>query len=118
MSKKTNLDGQWHLTRSVAAGKEGASPGGTFILIKGDVVERHTPDHVFERIMLLDPSVQPHHIDLHITNEPNKGEVFLGIYKIEGDILTIAHSLPGRPRPTTFESTEENEQILSISQKQ
>lgn len=118
MAEQINIDGKWLLTRSVSAGKEGASPDGKFLLIEGTLFERHTPNYIFERQLMLNTSVFPYQIDLHITNEPDKGKTFLGIYKVEGDVLTIAHALPGKPRPTTFESTEENEQILSISTKQ
>jgi uncharacterized protein (TIGR03067 family) len=43
-----------------------------------------------------DPKASPPTIDLD-------GE-FLGIYKIEGDSLTICYSFPGKDRPRVFES--------------
>jgi uncharacterized protein (TIGR03067 family) len=109
------INGKWRLTRSVAAGVEGASPEGTFLVIKDNLFERHTPEYVFERQIDVNKDTSPAKIDLHITNEPDKGKIFLGIYKLEGDTLFIAHSLPGNPRPTQFESTAENKQILSVS---
>ena len=72
---------------------------------------------MFTRTIAVDSSKVPHHIDLHITNEPDYGKTFLGIYKIENDTLFIAHALPGKPRPEVFESTTENQQILSVSHK-
>ncbi len=112
------LNGRWVLTRAVSAGEEGASPKGTFLVIQGDEFERHTPTYVFNRKIKINDAVVPHQIDLLITNEPDKGQTFLGIYKIEGNTLMLAHALPSNPRPTDFESTQENKQILSISVKQ
>ena len=111
------LDGKWKVTLSVAAGEEGATPAGTYLLIEGSYFERNTPAHVFTRSLTINKDTLPHQIDLHITNEPDLGKTFLGIYKIEGNTLLIAHALPGRPRPVGFESTPENEQILSVSTK-
>ena len=111
------LNGKWQVDLSVAGGVAGATPVGTYLLIEGGYFERNTPDYVFTRTLTINNDTLPHQVDLHITNEPGIGKIFLGIYKIEGDTLYIAHSLPGRPRPVIFESTPENQQILSVSTK-
>jgi len=118
MNRQEELNGKWMLTSAVSAGEDGASPEGTFLIIQGDDFERHTPAHVFKRKIKVDTTVDPHQIDLAITNEPDLGKTFLGIYRVEGDTLFLAHALPGRPRPTNFISTVENQQVLSISVKQ
>ena len=102
---------------SVAAGIEGATPVGTYLRIADDYFERNTPAYVFTRTIDVNTDTVPHHIDLHITNEPDLGKTFLGIYKLEGNTLSLAHALPGKPRPVSFESTQENQQILSVSEK-
>jgi uncharacterized protein (TIGR03067 family) len=114
----TALNGTWRIVKSVASGVEGATPEGSYLLIRGEVFERHTPSYVFTRTISINAERTPHEIDLLITNEPDKGKVFLGIYSIEGDTLTLAHALPGRPRPTGFASTPDNQQILSVSVRQ
>ncbi|NJO25304.1 MAG: TIGR03067 domain-containing protein [Bacteroidia bacterium] len=114
---ETDIEGKWKIILSVSAGKANASFEESYLMIKGNSFERHTPDYVFERTFTIDSIHKPHHINLLITNEPDKGKIFLGIYKIEGDSLFIAHSLPGFPRPVSFESTLGNKQIFSLSVK-
>ena len=73
--------------------------------------------HVFKIEIVVSNNIFPHEIDLHITNEPEKGKTFLSIYKIEGDTLFICHALPGATRPTEFSSRQENKHILSVSKR-
>jgi uncharacterized protein (TIGR03067 family) len=52
----------------------------------------------------LDPSKSPKEIDLIPQSGPDKGQVYPGIYKLEGDTLTIISvNRPGRKRPGSFD---------------
>ncbi len=97
-----SLNGKWNIIKAISSGIEGATPKGTYLYIQENLFERHTPKYIFTREMELNRTTNPFQIDLHITNEPELGKTFLGIFKLEGDILTIAHSLPNFPRPTSF----------------
>jgi uncharacterized protein (TIGR03067 family) len=48
-----------------------------------------------------------------------KGKIDHGIYKFEGEILTICMALADskKPRPLAFESTRENEALLMVMKK-
>jgi uncharacterized protein (TIGR03067 family) len=50
----------------------------------------------------LDPAKKPAEIDLTPLDGKNKGQTFQGIYKLEGDKLTICVTRPGGGRPKEF----------------
>jgi uncharacterized protein (TIGR03067 family) len=52
----------------------------------------------------IDPTRNPKFIDIAFTEGDPRGRTSLGIYKLEGDVLTICRSAPGQPRPERFSS--------------
>jgi uncharacterized protein (TIGR03067 family) len=52
----------------------------------------------------LDPTREPKTIDLIPDGGPKRGEHVLGIYKLEGDVLTICTAASGQPRPKQFKA--------------
>jgi uncharacterized protein (TIGR03067 family) len=65
-----------------------------------------------EATFKLDPAKKPATID--VTNNKS-GEVVLGIYKIDADVLTIAARMPGgKERPTEFAAPADSELVLIV----
>jgi uncharacterized protein (TIGR03067 family) len=56
----------------------------------------------------IDPIAEPMTMDLTFTDGAPKGTTSLGIYKIEGGVLTICRAPAKKPRPTDFSSTPDS----------
>ena len=54
---------------------------------------------VWEGVFRVDPTAEPKVIDFTSTTDPHDGENGFGIYRVEGDALTIC---AGKVRPTEF----------------
>jgi len=69
---------------------------GTWQVFRGEkeVAER--------RNFQVNPKTDPASIDFNTPPRPKNSDLILGIYKLEGDHLTICCSYPDRPRPTEF----------------
>jgi len=67
----------------------------------------------------LDPTTDPKCYDLKSAEEGTKGQVKEGIYKIDGDTLTVCiHEGKEKQRPTRFETTaEQPDTILVVLKK-
>jgi uncharacterized protein (TIGR03067 family) len=61
---------------------------------------------VLNTVMVLDPRQNPKVVDILLGNGPFKGKKRLGIYRIQGDTETVCLALPGKARPTCFDSSQ------------
>jgi len=52
----------------------------------------------------LDPAPEPKTLDVIPDGGRNRGERVLGIYRLDGDRLTICMAAPGQPRPKEFKA--------------
>ena len=57
-------------------------------------------------------------LDATRTSNPRKGEVFLGIYAVDGDTLKWCTANPGRPRPTEFITKPGSGQFYMVMKRQ
>jgi uncharacterized protein (TIGR03067 family) len=67
----------------------------------------------------LDPTTDPKCMDLKSIEEGRKGQVDEGIYRIEGETLTIClHQGSGKARPTSFETSPDRpDTILAVFER-
>ena len=65
----------------------------------------------------LNPEVNPKTRDVSPDGGTMKGEKLLGIYKLEGDILTICMAPKGKDRPTKFEAIPGTDDTLMVFKK-
>jgi uncharacterized protein (TIGR03067 family) len=116
-AEKAKHQGEWEVTSYVRDGTESAPE------IRASIRRIVEKDHVtwkrdgksfagtrFE----IDPAKSPATIDLIPDGGPYRDKRVLGIYRLEGDTLTICIADPDRPRPTGFEAKPQSKQTLQI----
>jgi uncharacterized protein (TIGR03067 family) len=65
-------------------------------------------------IFLIDPSRTPKAIDSTPSSGTRKGETWLGIYEIDGDLYKASFAPPGKPRPSRFVSEPGSGHLHSV----
>jgi RNA polymerase sigma factor (sigma-70 family) len=114
--KKPDMDrlqGGWTITDAKRNGRGPADPN-EVIGQKLTFNEDKMKFGPFAGEFKLDPAKDPRQIDVTVLEGPEneKGKVAQGIYKLDGDKLTVHLSHPGGERPTSFESKEGENCIL------
>lgn len=110
------LTGRWTIRKAYKGGKKIEKRA--YLQFDACSFQRVSGSDVWQRIIELDDTQEPRWMTIYPQSDPYQGETLLGIYKIEDNILYIAHAAPGQLRPTAFESPDDTEQVLSISEKQ
>src|SRR3954469_12985413 len=82
------------------------------LIFNGDVLKTAKPNGVTEAKFALHPELAPKGIDLDMD-----GSLGLGIYKLEGDTLTIVHGEVEEPRPKDFDAVQSGTLNLLVLRK-
>lgn len=90
------------------------------LTVSGDEMTFKIGGEVKLTVKQLDPSTSPRIIDLEFKDGPQKGDVFEGIYQVDGDTLKIClHATPNiKQRPTEFTGKENSNQILIVFKRE
>jgi uncharacterized protein (TIGR03067 family) len=119
--EQQKLQGTWTVTAHTAGGKKTAPKEiATWrVIVKGnEITARDGIDLLSAYVFRLDPSASPRAIDLDVTAGPDKDRKVLGIYKLEGDTLTVCVPEPGKARPKEFASKEGSGHLLFVFQRE
>jgi uncharacterized protein (TIGR03067 family) len=103
--------GVWRTSTSIYNGQEASAEtvrSITRTVEKDHVVWKRDGKSFAGTRIVLDPSRDPKAIDVIPDGGPNRDERVLGIYKLEGDRLTICMAAPGKPRPSEFKAEKGN----------
>lgn len=113
------LQGTWSLVSAVRDGRDVPDDevSRTTLVIKGDAFTFPEDARVGtgpSGTFTIDPSRTPRAIDATPSSGPNKGETWLGIYEIAGDLYKVAFAPPGKARPTRFVSEPGSGRLHSV----
>jgi len=103
----TVFEGEWQMLSGVMSGK--AMDAATVAWVKRVTQGNQTsviagPQTMLKVEFTFDPSTAPPKIDYLNLHGASKGKRQAGIYRIEGDVLTVCTAAPGAPRPAEFTS--------------
>jgi uncharacterized protein (TIGR03067 family) len=110
------LEGDWSFERLEANGKKHEPGGGERggLTIKGTKWS-FQPTGEEAEIVALDPSCNPKLIDLKIIKAGQKPIIREGIYKLDGDTLTmVIYQGQDKKRPTRFDTPAEGGTVLFV----
>jgi uncharacterized protein (TIGR03067 family) len=95
------LQGTWNIVEFELEGQK-MPAGGSKIVVNGNSFTTIAMGAQYEGTVALDTTATPKTFDLHFNQGPEKGNVSLGIYELDGDTWTICIGLTGRIRPQKF----------------
>jgi uncharacterized protein (TIGR03067 family) len=95
------LQGTWNIVEFELEGRKRPA-GGSKVIVNGDGFTTIAMGAQYEGTVALDTTATPKTFDLHFNQGPEKGNVSLGIYELDGDAWTICLGLTGRSRPLEF----------------
>jgi uncharacterized protein (TIGR03067 family) len=95
------LQGKWTIIAAKRDGKQASDKEieNGMLIIDGDKYKFAMGDHVTQGTITIDPTNVPKTIDVTQTEGEDMGKTFLGVYSLEGNILTTCLAAPGVERP-------------------
>jgi uncharacterized protein (TIGR03067 family) len=85
------------------------------LTVKGERYTLYVADRPLAMTFRLDPGYSPKRVTLTVVEGPDRGKVYRGIYKLEGDRFTICRPMDAaQPRPDAFATTPDSGLMLGV----
>jgi uncharacterized protein (TIGR03067 family) len=119
---KNPLEGKWVIESLTRDGKDESAKykGATRVNTGGKysmVPPAGSTAKPAEGTFTVDAGKMPPTVDMKPGSGQYEGKTLAGIYKLDGDTLTIAFAEPGKDRPTAFESKPGSGVVLVVHKK-
>jgi uncharacterized protein (TIGR03067 family) len=111
------LQGHWKVTSVENSGKKSEAKmiANWKLVVAGDKMTALDGNDVMDEYTFrLDAAAKPPAIDLTIQTGTEKDKKVQGVYRIEGDTLTVCVGEPGKERPKEFRSAEGSGHMLLV----
>jgi uncharacterized protein (TIGR03067 family) len=105
------FQGTWVLVSAERDGKKAADEKAIKLIIadtKYSLTQESSAVIGHRGTFLLDPAKKPKATDVSVTEGPDKGKTFLGIYELSSDDYKVCFAPAGKERPTEFSSKPGN----------
>jgi uncharacterized protein (TIGR03067 family) len=114
--EQLRFQGTWRIVEQGNFGQTNKQDTGQMVNVAGD---RFSFSNNIRYTMKLAPTREPREIDLvGLPDDPNtKNAKFKGIYRLEGDTLTIHFALNAGERPTDFKGTAKSTPYVMVFQR-
>lgn len=114
MNEKDRIQGEWLLISGERHGEVFSDNliGKVRLTFSGSSLKTAKSDGVTEATFTLHPEMNPKGIDVDMD-----GNLGLGIYRLDGDTLTLLHGEVEEPRPKDFEAVKNGNLTLLVLRK-
>src|SRR4051812_49338703 len=98
------LEGEWAFDSLQVDGSDmpRAMIAASKLLLDGDRFRMESPEGNYDGRFTIDTAAKPMQIDIEFVEGSEAGNTVHGLFKLDGDALTICLGLAGSSRPTTF----------------
>jgi uncharacterized protein (TIGR03067 family) len=107
------LHGRWRVEKYLMKDREESPPEEQVIKIKGRFLL--TNGEVEAEFAAIDPGTSPKCLDVNLRDPGRKDPIAEGVFKLDGDTLTICLYLgEGKNRPTGFDPPKDEEVMVAV----